>query len=93
MAIQMNQMPGFQTAIDEEISKVQQLLNLLHELKACDDAQMYLTSDEVSELLKCSLKEAQNYMNRPDFPKLEVGKGAKVNKLAFLMYNMERRTK
>lgn len=93
MPVLLNSTPGFNSAIDEEISKAQLLLNLLEELKKCDDSEMYLTAKDISQMMHCSEREAQNYMNRPDFPRLEVGKSVKVNKLAFLIYNLERRTK
>lgn len=84
---------NFSEALNAEIEKVQQLLNLLGAVKDLDEADMYLTTNDVANLLKCSIREAQNYMNREGFPKLEVGKSAKVNKIAFLLYNLERRTK
>lgn len=93
MPVLLNNTPGFNSAIDEEISKAQQLLDLLESLKSCEDSEMYLTAKDISKLMHCSEREAQNYMNRPDFPRLEVGKSVKVNKLAFLLYNLERRTK
>lgn len=93
MSIPIYQNSSFSNFITEEISSVQQLLDLLEKLKDVDDSEMYYTSDDVARILKISKKEAQHYMNREDFPKIEVGKGAKVNKLAFLLYNLKARPK
>lgn len=93
MSIAYNRVQAFPNAISEEINQVQKLLELLKQLEEFEDAEMYYTSKDVARVLNISVKEAQNYMNREDFPSLDVGKGARVNKLAFLMYNLERREK
>ena len=88
-----NRIQAFPNAISDEIEQVQQLLDLLHQLKDFEEAEMYYTSKDVQRLLGVSAKEAQKYMNREDFPRLEVGAGPRVNKLAFFMYNLQRREK
>lgn len=88
-----NRIQPFPNTVSDEIEQVQQLIELLRELREIDEGQMYYTSKDVARELGVSVKEAQRYMNRPDFPKLEVGAGARVNKLAFLMYNLHRREK
>lgn len=51
----------------------------------------YYTTKDVARLLGCSEASAREYMNRPDFPRLNVGKGFKVSKIAFFKYNLEQR--
>lgn len=79
--------------VDEEIEKAERLLNLYAKIKEVQEAEDYLTTEDVARIMGCNIVSAREYMNRPKFPLLECGKGMKVNRLAFLLYNLERRTK
>lgn len=87
MSVQIN------SNIDEELEKIERLLNVYSQLKNIQEAEDYLTTEDVARILGCTVVSAREYMSRPDFPLIECGKGMKVNRLAFLLYNMERRTK
>ena len=82
-----------QSNLDEEIEKAEKLLNLYSQIKNIQEAEDYLTAKDVAQILGVDIVSAREYMNRPDFPLIQCGKGLKVNRLAFLMYNMQRRTK
>ncbi|MCD8202638.1 MAG: hypothetical protein LUD48_03225, partial [Prevotella sp.] len=69
------------------------LTDSIDALKAINLEEEYLTTSDVAKCLKCSKKEALAYMHRPDFPRLEVGRELKVDKIKFLKYNMEPRLK
>lgn len=87
MSVQIN------SNIDEELEKIERLLNVYGQLKNIQEAEDYLTTEDVARILSCTVVSAREYMSRPDFPLIECGKGMKVNRLAFLIYNLERRTK
>ncbi len=38
------------------------------------DEEKFLRAKDISEILSCSLKQAYNIINQPDFPKLTIGK-------------------
>ncbi len=79
--------------LDEELEKAERLLNIYSKIKEIQEAEDYLTTEDVARIMGCNIVSAREYMNRPDFPLLDCGKGMKVNRLAFLMYNLERRVK
>ena len=82
-----------ETNLEQEIEKAKMLLDLYEKISNMQEAEDYLTTEDVAKILGCTVVSAREYMNRPDFPLIECGKGLKVNRLAFLMYNMQRRTK
>ena len=79
--------------IDEELEKAERLLSVYSLIKNMQEEEDYLTAEDVARILGCTIVSAREYMSRPDFPLIECGKGMKVNRLAFLLYNLERRTK
>lgn len=85
MAIQMN------SNIDEELEKLERLFNLYSQINNMQEAQDYLTAEDIAKIMGCTIVAAREYMNRPDFPLIRCGKGLKVNRLAFLAYNQQRR--
>lgn len=80
-------MVNIQTNLDEEIAKLSNYIDLLQQA----DADSFLTVKDVAGMLHCSEKSAREFMSRPDFPRINVGGGFKVSKIAFLMYCLERR--
>ena len=82
-----------ETNLEQEIEIAKMLLDLYEKISNMQEAEDYLTTEDVAKILGCTVVSAREYMNRPDFPLIECGKGLKVNRLAFLMYNMQRRTK
>lgn len=89
----------FLTELDNTLDKVERLVNLLQKLKnLCNsdlglkDAEVYFTAKDISEQFGCDIKTARKYMDRSDFPVIECGT-KKVNRLAFLEYNMHRQMK
>lgn len=85
MAIQIN------SNLDEEIEKAEKLLSLYSQIKNMQEAEDYLTTKDVARIMGCDIVTAREYMNRPDFPLIRCGKGLKVNRLAFFIYNQQRR--
>ncbi len=85
MAIQIN------SNIDEELEKAERLLNLYSQINNIQEAEDYLTAEDIAKIMNCTIVAARDYMNRPDFPLIRCGKGLKVNRLAFLAYNQQRR--
>lgn len=79
--------------IDAELEKAKKLLEFYQYISSIKDAEDYYTPEQVAKILGCTVPSAREYMRRPDFPRIECGKTVKVNRLAFLLYNMERRVK
>lgn len=89
----------FMQELDNTITKVERLVGLLVQVKelcnsdlSLSDAEMYLTAKDIAEQFGCDIKSARKYMERSDFPVIECGT-KKVNRLAFLEYNMHRQLK
>ena len=81
------------TDIDELIAKLEVFKGNLKAVNELIEKEEYLTAYDVAEKLGISLPEARQYMARPDFPKIEIGKGYKVSSTAFFLYNLSRREK
>jgi len=79
--------------IDEELAKAERLLNVYSQIKNMQEAEDYLSVEDVARILKCTKNSARKYMHRPDFPCIKCGTGLKVNRVAFFLYNLSRRTK
>lgn len=95
----MNDSNDFMQDLDCTMTKVQQFIDSLEKLKALcssdiglSEAEVYLDANGVAELMGCNVKTAREYMNREDFPAIDCG-CRKVNRLALLMYNLQRQTK
>lgn len=89
----------FMQELDNTIGKVEKLVGLLLQVKQlCDsdlglsDAEIYLTAKDIAEQFGCDIKTARKYMERSDFPLIECGT-KKVNRLAFLEYNLHQQLK
>lgn len=78
--------------IDELVSKLNEAKAALSSMEKIAGECKYLTTKDVAEALGVSEAAAREYMNRPDFPLLKVGKSLKVSSWAFLLYNMQART-
>ncbi len=78
--------------IDEELKKAERLLKVYCQIKNMQEAEDYLTSEDIAKIMNCTIVAARDYMNRPDFPLIKCGKGLKVNRIAFFLYNLSRRT-
>lgn len=79
--------------VDKMINKLNELKALRIEAAKIAAADTYLTSADVAKKLGISEAAAREYMSRPDFPLLEVGKGFKVSAIAFALYNLTRHMK
>lgn len=79
--------------IDEELQKAERLLNVYSQIKNIQEAEDYLTAEDIAKIMNCTIVSARDYMNRPDFPLIKCGKGFKVNRMAFFLYNLSRRIK
>ena len=78
--------------IDDFISKLQTFKHEYVDVQSLISQEKYLTAEDVAAILGVSKPAAREYMNRPDFPKLNVGHGYKVSATAFFLYNLEPRT-
>ena len=79
--------------IDKMINKLKELKALRIEAAQIAAEDTYLTTEDVAKRLGVSEQAAREYMSRPGFPLLEVGKGYKVSAIAFALYNLERHLK
>lgn len=91
----MNKLPeriSFDESLDEQISKVERLINLYTQAKELEKDSMIMTPEDVAEELKISEPLAREFMSQDGFPLLRCGeKKLRVNRLAFLTYTTERR--
>ncbi len=95
----VSQETDFMQELDKTIAKVERFVGLLQQVKELSqsdlglaDAEVYLTAKDIAEQFGCDIKSARKYMDRADFPVIECGT-KKVNRLAFLEYNMHRQVK
>ena len=49
-----------------------------------------MDSDDVAEMFGWSKQTAQEFMSRPDFPLIKIGKKLQVNRLALVKYTMQK---
>ena len=77
--------------IDSVLDKVRTLKAEMAGMENLAGQCVYLTTHDVAQKLGVSEAAARDYMNRPDFPLLKVGKSLKVSSWAFLLYNMQAR--
>ena len=75
--------------IDDLINKLTTFKTEYVSVQELIGSEKYLTAEDVAKLLGVSAAAAREYMSRPDFPKLKVGKGYKVSSTAFFLYNLK----
>ena len=68
------------------------LIEIISSLKALEDCgdKLIMDSDDVAKMFGWSKMTAQEFMNRPDFPLIKVGRKLQVNRLALIKYTMKR---
>lgn len=79
--------------LDRFIGKLERVKGLELDIAQLIKEDTYLTTEDVAQRLGVSEQAAREYMSRPGFPLLEVGKGYKVSAVAFAVYNLERHLK
>lgn len=79
------------SAIENLDNKLQHAGHSLESIQKLTENEKYLTVKDVAKLLGTTESSARRYMSRPDFPRLEVGKGLKVSATAFYLYNLSKR--
>lgn len=74
----------------QEINR--ELIEIISSLKALEDCgdKLIMDSDDVAKMFGWSKMTAQEFMNRPDFPLIKVGRKLQVNRLALIKYTMKR---
>lgn len=68
------------------------LIEIISSIKAIEDCgeKLIMDSDDVAEMFGWSKLTAQEFMNRPDFPLIKIGKKLQVNRLALVKYTMKK---
>ncbi len=95
----VSQDTDFMQELDKTINKLERFVGLMNQVKelcgsdiGLSQAEVYLTAKDIAEQFNCDIKTARKYMERDDFPLIECGT-KKVNRMAFLEYNMHQRLK
>lgn len=67
------------------------LIEIISSLKALENCgeKLIMDSDDVAKMFGWSKRTAQEFMHRPDFPRIEIGKKTQVNRLALVKYTMQ----
>ncbi len=67
------------------------LIEIISSLKALEDCgeKLIMDSDDVAKMFGWSKLTAQEFMNRPDFPLIKIGRKLQVNRLALVKYTMQ----
>lgn len=68
------------------------LIEIISSIKALEDCgeNLIMDSDDVAEMFGWSKQTAQEFMSRPDFPLIKIGKKLQVNRLALIKYTMRK---
>lgn len=71
-----------------------ELLNIIaavKEIETCGD-NLIMDADDVAKMFGWGTAVTREFMNRPDFPLIKIGKKLQVNRLALVKYTMNRIT-
>ena len=68
------------------------IIEIISSIKALEDCGegLIMDSDDVAEMFGWSKQTAQEFMSRPDFPLIKIGRKLQVNRLALFKYTMQK---
>lgn len=72
--------------ISRELDKICLALDRLEQ----SGEKLIIGIDDIIKMTGWSRNTTRNFMNRPDFPLIHIGKELQVNKIAFILYTMQR---
>ena len=74
----------------QEISReIQDIATAITSLEACGN-KLIIGIEDIMEMTGWSKNTVRQFMHRPDFPLIKVGKDLQVNKIAFVKYTMQK---
>lgn len=67
------------------------IIAAVKEIETCGD-NLIMDADDVAKMFGWGTTATKEFMNRPDFPLIKIGKKLQVNRLALIKYTMNRIT-